>query len=127
LNAIKDRAICGKSHSNARRAVVELQLLYFRARELAKTSSGEDLLAGKPSGLVRGEKDRNASDVFRLTDAAERGLVYDPYLEVSAVEAGGMRAFGDSLATGRDDGSDNFIRAGLAGNVVYDYRCAFSG
>ena len=34
---------------------------------------------------------------------------------------------GDSLATGCGDGGDDSVRAGLAGSVVYDDRCAFCG
>ena len=61
---------------------------------LAGAAAGEELLAGEPGGIVGGEKDGDVGDVFRLTDAAERGGGDGPLFEVGADDAGGVGAFG---------------------------------
>ena len=85
----------------------------------AKTAASEKSLAGKPRGVLRGQKDSDGGDIARLADAAERGLREGGLLELRSDEAATVGAF--SLDHAGTDGVDSdLLRAELAGQHCGD-------
>src|SRR4051794_2685732 len=60
----------------------------------ADAAGGEELLAGEPAGVGRGQEHGDRGDVADLARTAERGLLDQLPLEVRADEPAGHRALG---------------------------------
>src|ERR1700758_5118141 len=54
---------------------------------LAHAAAGDDLLASEPLGVVRGEEHGDGGNVIHLTNAAERSLSNEAFLEVGSKDA----------------------------------------
>src|SRR5215470_19815991 len=65
----------------------------FDPAESAETAARENLLAGKPRGFVRRQKDGDRSDVTDLPDAAQRRLLDGELLHVRSDDSGADNAF----------------------------------
>src|SRR6476619_3904237 len=61
---------------------------------LAKTAARQNLLAGKPCGVVRSKEYRDRGDFTSLADASKRGLGDRSRFKVGTDDAGTVRSFG---------------------------------
>ena len=86
---------------------------------LAETAARQNLLAGKPCGVVRSKEDRDGGDITPLADASKRGMGDRSRFKLRTDDAGAVRAFGLDHAWIQRVDADLF-RAEFAGEHAGD-------
>lgn len=100
FNQSSERFISAAGHSlrhateEANDQQMKQALCIYSGGRLAQAATGDELLAGEPAGIIRGQEDGDGGDVARSANASERGLCDEGFLEVGADHAGVACAFG---------------------------------